>query len=56
MALGDKIPDAAEDLLGKAKEAAGKATGNDDLTASGQGDQVKAKILKGDDGPSSAAE
>lgn len=49
MALGDKIPDAAEDLVGKAKEIAGKATHNDDLTASGQGDQAKARIMKGGD-------
>lgn len=50
LALGDKIPDVAEDLLGKAKEAVGKATHNDDLTARGRGDQDKAQIMKdGDD-------
>jgi uncharacterized protein YjbJ (UPF0337 family) len=47
MALGDKIPDAAEDLVGKAEEAAGKATHNDALTLKGQGDQAKAHIMKG---------
>jgi uncharacterized protein YjbJ (UPF0337 family) len=51
MALGDRIPDAAEDLMGKAEEAAGKATHNDGLTAKGQGDQTKAQILKRDDDP-----
>jgi len=50
MALGDKIPDAAEDLIGKAEEAAGKATHNQDLTAKGRGDQVKAHIVRGGDG------
>lgn len=49
MALGDKIPDAAENLIGKAEEAAGKAISSDALTTKGQGDQVKAHILKSDD-------
>lgn len=51
MALGDKIPDAVEDLLGKAEEAAGKATHNDALTDKGQGDRAKAHIMKGADDP-----
>lgn len=51
MALGDRIPDAAEGLVGKAEEAAGKATHSDALTAKGQGDQVKAHIMTGDDEP-----
>lgn len=40
MALGDKL----NDLAGKAKEAAGKATDNDRLKAEGQGDQAQAKV------------
>ncbi|WP_306906802.1 CsbD family protein [Arthrobacter pascens] len=46
MGLGDKISNAAEDLAGKAKEAAGKATDNDRLEAEGQKDQVKADARK----------
>jgi uncharacterized protein YjbJ (UPF0337 family) len=46
MALGDKISNAAEDLGGKAKEAAGKASGNDSLEAEGHGDQSAAKAKK----------
>lgn len=46
MGLGDKISHAAEDLGGKAKEAAGNATGNDRLKAEGQADQVKADAKK----------
>lgn len=41
MSLGDKIKNTAEDLTGKAKEATGKATGNESLEAEGKGDQVK---------------
>ena len=44
--LGDKISNAAEDLGGKAKEAAGNATDNDRLKAEGQADQVKADAKK----------
>ena len=46
MALGDKISNAAEDLGGKAKEAAGKATDNERLEAEGHGDQTAAKAKK----------
>ncbi|BCW55856.1 CsbD family protein [Arthrobacter sp. FX8] len=46
MGLGDKISNAAEDLGGKAKEAAGTATDNDRLKAEGQADQVKADAKK----------
>ncbi|WP_375389134.1 CsbD family protein [uncultured Amnibacterium sp.] len=44
MALGDKITNAAEDLTGKAKEAAGKATGNESLEAEGRTDQAAASV------------
>lgn len=37
----------AEELGGKAKEAAGKATGNKDLENEGKGDQVKSGIKQG---------
>ena len=41
MGIGDKAQNKAEDLGGKAKEAAGKATGDDDLKNEGKGDQIK---------------
>ncbi|MEU7788982.1 CsbD family protein [Amycolatopsis sp. NPDC049159] len=44
MALGDKIGAKADNLAGKAKEAAGNATGNDDLRTEGQADQAKAGL------------
>jgi uncharacterized protein YjbJ (UPF0337 family) len=46
MGLDDKIKNAAEDISGKAKEAAGKATDNEHLEAEGQGDQAKADFKK----------
>ncbi len=46
MSAGDKIKNAAEDLAGKAKEAAGKVTGNDELAAEGKADQMKADAKK----------
>jgi uncharacterized protein YjbJ (UPF0337 family) len=46
MAAGDKINNAAEDLKGKAKEAAGKVTDNQKLEAEGKADQAKANIKK----------
>jgi uncharacterized protein YjbJ (UPF0337 family) len=44
MGLDDKIKNAAEDVAGKAKEATGKATGNERLEAEGQADQTKADL------------
>ncbi|PRY64689.1 CsbD-like protein [Glaciihabitans tibetensis] len=44
MSAADKIKNAAEDLAGKGKEAAGKATDNDRLVAEGQADQTKANL------------
>ncbi|WP_370969587.1 CsbD family protein [Amycolatopsis sp. cg9] len=44
MSLGDKISNKAEELGGKAKEAAGDATGNEQLQAEGQADQAKAGL------------
>ncbi|MFD5601218.1 CsbD family protein [Leucobacter sp. NPDC058333] len=42
MGLDDKIKNTAEELAGKAKEAAGKVSGNERLEAEGKADQVKA--------------
>ena len=46
MSATDKIKNAAEDLTGHAKEAAGNATGNEDLKAEGRADQAKADLKK----------
>ena len=46
MSAIDKIKNATEDLTGHAKEAAGRATGNDRLEAEGRADQVKADLKK----------
>ncbi|HEY5222375.1 MAG TPA: CsbD family protein [Microbacteriaceae bacterium] len=40
----DKIHNAAQDAVGKGKEATGKVTGNERLEAEGKGDQVAADI------------
>lgn len=46
MGIGDKIQNEAENLGGKAKEAAGNAADNDRLRAEGQKDQVVADAKK----------
>lgn len=46
MGLDDKIKNTAQDLGGKAKEAAGKATDNERLEAEGQNDQTAANVKK----------
>ncbi|CAN5191641.1 CsbD family protein [soil metagenome] len=47
MGADDKIKNAAEDLLGKGKEAVGNITGNDKLVAEGKADQAKAAVKDG---------
>ena len=44
MGLNDKFENAAEDLKGKAKEATGKAKGDESLEAEGKGDQAKSDL------------
>lgn len=44
MGLDDKFKNAAQDLQGKGKEAAGKATDDERLEAEGKGDQVSANL------------
>jgi len=44
MSGSDKIDNAAQDAVGKAKEAVGKVTDDEKLEAEGKGDQVKADI------------
>ncbi|WP_010202234.1 CsbD family protein [Salinibacterium sp. PAMC 21357] len=46
MSASDKIENSAEDLKGKTKEAAGKATDNEELVAEGKTDQAKADLKK----------
>lgn len=44
MGLDDKAKNTAEDLKGKAKEAAGDAKGDDELRAEGKADQTKSSL------------
>jgi uncharacterized protein YjbJ (UPF0337 family) len=44
MGLDDKIENKSEELKGKAKEGAGKATDDPDLEAEGHGDQAKSNL------------
>ena len=44
MSATDKIENAAQDLAGKAKEAAGGAKGDEELRAEGQKDQAAADL------------
>ncbi|MGI5190888.1 CsbD family protein [Promicromonospora sp. CA-289599] len=44
MSAADKIKNAAESALGKAKEVVGNVTDNDKLVAEGKTDQAKAEI------------
>lgn len=44
MSFDDKMGNKAEDLGGKAKEAAGAVTGDEELRSEGKFDQVKAGI------------
>ena len=44
MGDGDKVSNKVDDLAGKGKEAAGKATGDDDLKNQGKKDQAKSDI------------
>ena len=47
MGLDDKISNKAEDLKGKSKEGAGKATGDSQLEGEGKGDQASASMKDG---------
>lgn len=46
MSATDKIKNAAEDLTGKAKEAVGNITNNDELVAEGKADQTRSDVKK----------
>jgi uncharacterized protein YjbJ (UPF0337 family) len=47
MGLDDKISNKAEDLKGKGKEAAGTATGDEELRQEGKGDQASSAVKEG---------
>ncbi|MWB99773.1 CsbD family protein [Agromyces seonyuensis] len=55
MGLGDKISHTAEDLGGKAKEAAGKLTDNERLEREGQTQQAAAEAKKAGESAKDAA-
>jgi len=42
--LADKAKNKTEEVQGKGKEAAGKATGDDELKAEGKADQAKGNL------------
>ncbi|KRE62347.1 CsbD family protein [Nostocoides sp. Soil756] len=44
MGLGDKIENTKDDVVGKGKEATGKATDDERLEAEGKTDQVKSDL------------
>jgi len=44
MSAGDELKNTGQDLAGKAKEAAGKATDNERLESEGKMDQAKASV------------
>ncbi|EME23101.1 CsbD family protein [Rhodococcus triatomae] len=47
MSVGDKFSNKAEELKGRAKEAAGSATDNQDLKDEGKADQASSAAKKG---------
>jgi uncharacterized protein YjbJ (UPF0337 family) len=44
MSLADKAKNKAEEMQGRGKEAAGKATDDDELRAEGKADQAKGSL------------
>lgn len=46
MGIDDKMKNTAQDLHGKAEEAVGKATGDDEKVAHGKKDQAAAAVKK----------
>jgi len=56
MGMDDQASHKAEDLKGKAKEGAGKATDNPRLEGEGKGDQASASVKSAGDKAKGAAE
>ena len=46
MGIDDKAENTGTDIKGRAKEAAGSITGDDELKAEGRGDQAEASVKK----------
>jgi uncharacterized protein YjbJ (UPF0337 family) len=46
MGIDDKAENQGTDIKGRAKEAAGSITGDDELKAEGRGDQAEASVKK----------
>jgi uncharacterized protein YjbJ (UPF0337 family) len=46
MGIDDKAENTGQDIAGRAKEAAGAVTGDEDLKAEGRGDQAEAAFKK----------
>ncbi|MGZ4625387.1 MAG: CsbD family protein [Kineosporiaceae bacterium] len=44
MGTDDKVDNKLEELGGKAKEGVGRATGDEELQAQGEGDQMKSNL------------
>jgi uncharacterized protein YjbJ (UPF0337 family) len=49
MGMDDKIKHQAEELGGKAKETAGRTTGDEELEAEGRADQAEANVKSAGD-------
>lgn len=47
MSMDDKFSNKAEELKGKAKEAGGSVTGDDELKNEGKADQASSAVKKG---------
>ena len=56
MGLDDKIRHEAEEVVGKAKEAVGHATGNERLEAEGRAEQTEANVKQAGDHVRDAAQ
>jgi uncharacterized protein YjbJ (UPF0337 family) len=46
MGIADKVKNAAQDVTGKAKERAGKVTGDKETEGQGKKDQTKSSVKK----------
>ncbi len=47
MGIGDKISNSFDEAKGKAKEASGDATDNEQMQAEGKGEQTQANVKQG---------
>lgn len=56
MGMDERASHEGQDLKGKAKETAGKATGNERMEGEGKGDQASASVKKAGDKAKGAAE